>query len=618
MNTENLMLLAIIFPIIAAIITMAATRKNNMAAGGITIAASFVNLFLAYQIYGNEVSASLPWAGWLFQFSLRNYQFSSFILISVAVFGALLSVYNAVFLKDKAKGWLFHAYFLLTIGFVNGVVFADNFLLLLFFWEGLLGMMFGMIYLGYRKTSYKTAIKAVIIAGVTDLCMMFGIGLSVYLAGTAKLSEMTVSMEGLGGLAFVLLVIGAISKAGAMPFHTWIPDAASDAPLPFMSFFPGALEKLLGIYLLARITLDIFSLGEHSWGSTMLMTIGACTIVLAVAMALIQKDYKRLLSYHAISQVGYMILGIGTCTPVGIVGGLFHMINNTFYKCCLFLTGGAIERQTGTTDVKKIGGLKSQMPITFWTFVIAAASISGVPFTNGFFSKEMVYDGALERGLIFYLAAVIGSVMTAASFLKLGHAAYIDRRGDTSKVKEAPKAMIVPGLILAALCLVFGIVGFWAFNGFHISEFIQPVIGDRLGDHNFAHIHWNVALIIGSLIALALAIVNHFYGVKKTGSGLGAVDHVHYAPGFHQVYDAAEKRYFDPYNWAKNVGRVVAYIGYGIDRAVDLFFSKVVPVSARGISNGIRLLHDGSHVTYLAWSLAGLALVIFACMTGRL
>jgi hypothetical protein len=122
----------------------------------------------------------------------------------------------------------------------------------------------------------------------------------------------------------------------------------------------------------------------------------------------------------------------------------------------------------------------------------------------------------------------------------------------------------------------------------------------------------------GTVLALVLAIINHFFGVKKTGNGLGAVDHVHYAPGFHQVYDAAEKRYFDPYNWAKSVGGVVAYIGWGVDRGIDFFFNKIVTFAATGISATIRSLHNGSHVTYLAWSLAGLVLVIIACMTGRL
>jgi NADH-quinone oxidoreductase subunit L len=133
------------------------------------------------------------------------------------------------------------------------------------------------------------------------------------------------------------------------------------------------------------------------------MVIGAITIILAVMMALIQRDYKRLLSYHAISQVGYMILGIGTCLPAGIIGGIFHMLNNALYKCGLFLTGGVVEKQTGTTDLAKLGGLRLNMPVTFVCYLITAASISGVPPFNGFFSKELIYDAALVRGKVFYI-----------------------------------------------------------------------------------------------------------------------------------------------------------------------------------------------------------------------
>ncbi|MDR0843216.1 MAG: NADH-quinone oxidoreductase subunit L [Acidobacteriota bacterium] len=613
MSTENLMLLAIFFPIVWAVIPLVLVKKNSLVAGVATIIASFVNLGVVYLVYGNEVSITIPWAGWFFEFTLRNYQFSSFILSAAAVFGALLSIYNTVFLKNKTYGWLFHAYFLLTLGFVNGAILADNLLLLLFFWEGLLGLLFGMIYLGHRD-AFRTATKAVVIAGVTDLCMMFGIGMAVYLAKTATMSQMKVPLEGWGALAFVLLVIGAISKAGSMPFHTWIPDAASDAPMPFLPFIPAALEKLMGIYLLARITLDFFDLQGGHWGSTMLMVVGAVTINLAVFMALIQKDYKRLLSYHAISQVGYMILGIGTCTPVGIVGGLFHMINHTIYKCCLFLTSGSVERQAGTTDLKKLGGLGRKMPITFTIFIVAAASISGIFPFNGFFSKELVYDGALERHWIFYAAAILGSFLTTASFLKLGHAAFADKpRGDVSKVKEAPFAMLLPGIVLALLCIFFGLG-----NVFPLHNFIQPILGDALHGHDFAGFHFNAVLVAVSVVVLLLAVANHFIGFKSKKSGLAAVDHIHYAPGLHQVYDAAEKRFFDPYNWAKNVGKVVAYAGFGIDRAIDFFFSKIVVFVATGISGTIRALHTGSHATYLAWTLVGLVIVIVACMTGRL
>ena len=128
------------------------------------------------------------------------------------------------------------------------------------------------------------------------------------------------------------------------------------------------------------------------------MIVGAVTILFAVMMALVQKDYKRLLSYHAISQVGYMILGIGTAVPAGIIGGLFHMMNHAMYKSACSSPAGSVEKQAGTTDLSKLGGLVRRMPVTSICFIVAAASISGVPPFNGFFSKELVYDGALERG----------------------------------------------------------------------------------------------------------------------------------------------------------------------------------------------------------------------------
>ena len=186
-----------------------------------------------------------------------------------------------------------------------------------------------------------------------------------------------------------------------------------------------------------------------------------------------------------------MILGIGTALPVGIVGGLFHMINHAMYKCCLFLTGGAVEKQAGTTDLNKLSGLARRMPITFICFIVAAASISGVPPFNGFFSKELVYDGALERGQWYYWAALLGSFLTAASFLKLGHSAYLGKASaEIKQVKEAPLAMLVPMLVIAGLCVVFGI---W--NYLPLQKLIQPILGERLAGHDFSGWPHSVKLI---------------------------------------------------------------------------------------------------------------------------
>ncbi|MDD2752451.1 MAG: proton-conducting transporter membrane subunit, partial [Candidatus Omnitrophica bacterium] len=477
----NNIILPIIIPLIGAVAAIASLKRLRILLEGSAFLFASLNLILAIMLFKEKFSLNIPWALGL-EFSLRLYHFSAFILLCVAGFGFLVTLYSLAFLREKKYANQFYGYLFFTLAFANGAVLADNLILMLFFWEGLLLTLFGMIAIG-KKEAFYTATKAFIIVGISDLCLMLGIALTTYLAGTAKISQIHLPLNTLGSIAFVLLMIGAISKAGSMPFHSWIPDAAIDAPLPFMAILPAALEKLLGIYLLTRITLDMFSLTAHSAMSILLMSIGVITIILAVMMALIQKDFKRLLSYHAISQVGYMILGIGTAVPVGIVGGLFHMVNNALYKSCLFLTGGAVEKQTGTTSLEKLGGLGKKMPITFICFLITAAAISGVPPFNGFFSKELIYDGALERGKIFYLAAIIGSFLTAASFLKLGHAAFLGKPNEQNKnTREVPFSMLVPMITIAAICIIFGV-----FNFLPIKYLIQPILGEgRLEGHNFS------------------------------------------------------------------------------------------------------------------------------------
>jgi formate hydrogenlyase subunit 3/multisubunit Na+/H+ antiporter MnhD subunit len=605
---NNIILLPILIPLVAAMLVLIG-RSRRLNAGcainAVSLFAALANLFVAVKLFGQNINYSIPWAGLGMEFVLRSYHFSSFILCALAVFGALITLYSTASLRDKSYAGIFYVYLLISIALANGVALADNLILLLFFWESLLLTLFGMIAIG-NPNAYRTATKAFIIVGIGDLCMMAGIAIAGKLAGTFTISQMSLPISGLGGLAFIFLMIGALAKSGSMPFHTWIPDAAADAPLPFMAIIPGAFEKLIGIYLLTRISLDIFkSLSPHSWASMLLMTVGAITIIFAVMMALIQKDYKRLLSYHAISQVGYMVLGIGTFVPAGIVGGLFHMLNNAMYKSCLFLTGGSVEKQAGTTDLEKLGGLAWKMPVTFACFLITALSISGVPPFNGFFSKELIYDGALERGRIFYFAAVLGSFLTAASFLKLGHAVYLGKKSN-APVKEAPAAMLIPMIVIALLCILFGV---W--NYLPLKYLIQPVLGEHLlKGHNFYGFPTNAALVIVTIIVLIAALLNHLYGVKRTGSALKAADHVHYAPGLLKIYEMAEKRYFDPYDIGQKIVKLFSCVMWNIDKAIDRIYNDFAPRLAYAITGRIRKLHNGSYRTYMIWSLAGAGIIL--------
>lgn len=603
----------ILVPIAGAVITLLAPKNARFVREAVALAATALTLGIAAHLFGKEISFAVAWAGFGIDLTFRLYHFSSFIALAAAGFAVLVTLYACTFMGGRAHAGQFFAYLLLSLAFVNGAALSDNLIAMLFFWEGLLVTLFGMIAIG-NKGAWKSATKALIIVGISDLCMMVGMAITGHLAGTLTISQISLPMTRLGGLAFVLLVIGAIAKAGSMPFHSWIPDAALDAPLPFMAILPASLEKLLGIYFLARVSLDMFKLDAHSWVSTTLMVIGSCTILFAVMMALIQKDYKRLLSYHAISQVGYMVLGIGTLVPAGIIGGLFHMINHALYKCCLFLTGGSVERQAGTTDLARLGGLARQMPVTFTCFVIAAASISGVPPFNGFFSKELIYDGALERGAVFYAAALIGSFLTAASFLKLGHAAYFGKRASgVGKAAEAPWAMLIPMIVIASLCVLFGL---W--NALPLTKLIQPILGaHRLEGHSFAGWPANPMLVVGTLVALGLALLNHLYGCKKGGSGLKAADHIHYAPGLAQVYNAAEKGRLDPYAAGVALSSGFGRIADRLDRAVDWIYNDLSVNAAQTASRAIRRLHNGSYKGIIAWSLAGgIAVVVYLLRQG--
>jgi len=604
----NMLLLSLVVPAVAGLLVFLMPKKGSYVGIFGSIVAAY-NLYLMYKLFGTEASFIMPWGGgWGLEFSLRMYKFAGFILVSAALFALLISLYSTHFMKDRPGNKQFFAYLLFTIAQVNGVIMSDNLIQLLFFWEGLLLTLFGFIIIG-GKDSIKTAVKAFVINGLADLCLMGGIAITGYIAGTFTISKIALSTDGaLAGTAFILLMIGAIAKAGAMPFHTWIPDAAKDAPLPFMAFVPGSLEKLLGIYFLTRISLDIFKLQHGSWLSITMMTIGAITILFAVMMALVQKDFKKLLSYHAISQVGYMILGIGTALPVGIVGGLFHMINNALYKDGLFLAGGAVEKQTGTTDLKQLGGIGRQMPITTICFVICALSISGVPPFNGFFSKELVYDAALESGWIFYVAAALGSFFTAASFLKLGHAAFFGKMDQKySSLKEVPYSMSIPMMIIAGICVLFGL-----YNSLAVG-LITPVFGGAvdLSHYHLSGMPTNMWLVGGTIFVLAAAYINHRYGVKKTGAGIGAVDHIHHAPVLNTIYDKAENRKFDPYVYGIGTINIISKAAFGIDRATDWIYDVFSVKTARFISLSIKKAHTGNYSLYILWSLAGMLLLAY-------
>jgi formate hydrogenlyase subunit 3/multisubunit Na+/H+ antiporter MnhD subunit len=611
--TGSTLLVPILFPAAVAIVLLLIPTRVKYVREVLSVIASIAMLYLGWAFFQvKSLAWKVDWLGMGVDFDLRLYHFSAFILLGLTGFLFLITLYSSVKMRGHARIREYYTYVFLTAALASGAVLANNFVPLIFFWEGLLLTLYALITIG-GQYSHRTAVKAFMLSGFCDFSMILGVAIVWKMSGTLTMSAIHLKPEGLAAVAFVLMMIGAIGKAGAMPFHTWIPDAAIDAPVSVMAFIPAALEKLLGIYLLARITLDFFPLEKNSALAIVLMIVGAATIVLAVFMALIQKDFKRLLSYHAVSQVGYMVLGIGTAVPIGIAGGIFHMINHAMYKCGLFLSSGSVEHRTGTTELKKLGGLGREMPLTALGFTVCALAISGVWPLNGFISKEMVFHGAVETGyIVFAIAAWVGAIFTFASFLKAGHSVFLGPRNpDAPRVKESESPVFLPILILASLCILFGV-----YNKLPLKAFIEPILeghtegGAPLDFSAHALALFNPIALI-SVGCLVVALLLHVYGWRKAGRVAHlASEPVHNFPGLRQVYDLAEKRVFDIYEQGIRFLRWLSDLLYKlIDRPIDAFYNRIVTAVGQAFTGVLQAAHTGRYANYLAWCIGGLLAV---------
>jgi formate hydrogenlyase subunit 3/multisubunit Na+/H+ antiporter MnhD subunit len=576
------LLYPIVIPAVAGIIPLFIPRKGKIVAGIVALAAAIYVLMRAIALFGaGDIAYSVTLfnlaGSFPFAFALRLYSFSAFILLFVAIFAVLSIIYSLGYLWGKDKSSIYYSFMLWALGAAAGIALADNLLVLLMFWEVLTAILFYMTNMG-DKDHEKGAAKAFTILGLSDAAMLLGVVLVWVQAGTLTISELSISTATpLGTVAFILLFVGAIAKAGGMPFHSWVPAIAISTPASIM------------------------------------MIVGAVTILFAVLMALVQHNLKKLLSFHAVSQVGYMVLGVGSGLPIAIVGGLFHMLNNAIYKSCLFFGAGAIEKRTGTTELADLGGLARLMPVTFVSMAIASFSISGIPPFNGFASKWLIYQGMLEsRHVVFLIVAIFGSALTLASFVKVLHSVFLGRRPEhLEKVKDVDFSMQIPMIFLAILCVVFGI-----FAGYPLEKFIIPAVSGggavSVVSGNIATIatggFWSpggatALIVVGVILGLLIYGLTSIsvYRIEENpwiGGNIMDNDEIRYpgtqfyrtitedlGPGIRTLFRDGERGALDGYNFFGKLG----------DSFVQV----------------LRGLHNGNLSTYLSWIVIGLGILSF-------
>jgi len=420
-------------------------------------------------------------------FALRADAFSSWAVVFVGLLTLLAVLYSAGWWRERGGAPGRHAGLLLLAG-AGGTttLLADDLLTLIFGWETVTLTLFLLAVSG-RDDAGAGAAKAYTLLGVGDLALILGavlLGLERVAAGVAlpwSLSGLAVApLATQGGrpvAIYLLFLLAAMAKAGAMPMHSWIPTMSTSTHASVMAYLPGSLDKVLGIYLVARLSVDWFVPSPVL--RQVVMWLGILTILCAVMMALVQHDLRRLLSFHAVSQVGYMLLGLGTGTLVGAMGAIFHMVNHALYKSCLFLGAGTVERETDTLELDRLGGLGRTMPVTFGCMFVAALSISGIPPLNGFASKWLIYQGCVAADEpLMLVAALFGSVLTLASFVKVLHSVFWGARpARLDGVRERGGIGIPVALLaLAALCVGLGVFAAWP-----LERFVGPAVGLEQG-----------------------------------------------------------------------------------------------------------------------------------------
>jgi len=604
----NLLLIPVVLPLAVGLFTFILPKKDHWFRGILSLITAVITFAAAVWIYTEkDLAFRLPLVAigrFTLSFDLAPTALSSFILLFSTGFAALIALYSLSYLAERKRVREYYAFFLFALGGSGGVLLADHFLVFLIFWEVVTASLYFLVTIGGPQ-SKAGASKTFAMLGGGDGCLLMGIGILWFLTGSFTISGLKVSLGGvLPVIAFLLTMIGAITKAGSMPFHSWIPAAGEAAPASVMAYLPAAVDKLLGIYLLILLATRVFIL--TSGLGLLLMIIGAITILAAVMMAMVQHDLPKLLSYHAVSQVGYMLLGIGTLNPIGIAGGLFHMLNNSIYKNCLFLCAGAVERKTGTNDLAELGGLARMMPVTFIPCLFSALAISGVPPFNGFVSKWLVYQGVLATGMkasfIFLVAAMFGSALTLASFIKVIYSVFLGTKTQTTAQvkKDVGFGMAVPMIVLAVLSLGFGV-----YYRFPLSFFIYPGTGAEAAVPGIWTSTWATGLIIlGLIIGLIIyllgkyrksaRVVSPFTGGEKldesTGRAIGTYfyDTIKELPVLKGTYTAQGKGHLDPYSWIGGLGLRITGL--------------------------LKRIHNGLLSWYLSWSLAGILVLIVLFM----
>jgi NADH-quinone oxidoreductase subunit L len=526
MTLELLVWLIFLAPVASFLLIVGVLRPlgQHLAAGWVTIAAMAVALFCSLLTLGNVMRVPghelpLPDYTWLAVGDLQLHiglavdSLTAVMLIVVTSVSLLVQIYSVGYMAGDTGYSRYYAYMSLFTASRLGLVLADNLLQVSIFWE-MVGLS-SFLLIGFwfhRPSAAAAAKKAFVVTRLGDLGFLIALLIVFSITGTFTIHElftpervaslMATGFLGLTALTWVSLGLfaGAAGKSAQIPLHVWLPDAM-EGPTPVSALIHAATMVAAGVYLIGRM-LPLVHHSSEAMG--VIAFIGAFTALIAAGLGLVMHDIKRVMAYSTISQLGYMMLALGVG---GYVAAFFHLMNHAFFKALLFLGAGSVNHTTGTFDMRYMGGLKSAMPVTFWTLLIASLSLAGVPPFSGFWSKDEILASAWAVSPGLFVLALLTVFMTAFYVFRMlfmtflheyrggaeaeasatARRRFIDPEEEAhghheAHLHESPASMTLPLIILAIPAVVSGLVNLPGLDWF--GGFLGTItVHETLGEH---------------------------------------------------------------------------------------------------------------------------------------
>jgi NADH-quinone oxidoreductase subunit L len=604
---------------------------------------------------------SQPWiqiTGLTINFAFTVDHLTLIMLGVVTGVGFLIHLYSVGYMADEEGYWRFFAYLNLFMFFMSVLVLAESFLLLFVGWEGVGLASYLLIGFYFKKDSAANAgKKAFIVNRIGDFGFLLAMFLIVREFGSLDFTHIfnaiNVNPEWHGGVLTaiaLLLVLGAAGKSAQIPLYVWLPDAM-EGPTPVSALIHAATMVTAGIYMVARCH-TLFDRSPYALG--VVAIIGAATALFAACIGVVQHDIKRVLAYSTVSQLGYMFLacGVGAYTA-----GIFHLLTHAFFKALLFLAAGSvIHALGGEQDMRKMGGLRKRIPVTFWTMTMGVFAIAGLPPWAGFFSKdEILYQTFVSTnpiGKLLWFVGLVTAGITSFYMFRLwfktffgpehvndhadlhdhgaavyahsgSHAVMVAEPEETHShgVHESPWIMLLPLVVLAILSVVGGWVGVPAALGGHdeIGHFLDPVFTSGGATEGATATSYGLELglagisVLVALLGLYVAYI-FYYKKPRTAAALAGR-----APALYRLVD--HKFYIDEIYRALIITPLLMFSRIFLNGLVDGGIvngsGAAAGATTRGLSSLVRRVQSGNIRSYAGWLALGAAAVLLVMIFGR-